>query len=105
MFIGQEAGAINPEIFRQLRVRVFGYGLLQGSERRAVEEVVSSDAFKLYEGFVDPQAANPPKYQFMISGPVSPLTFSGNPVFIETYTDFQQYLNANDLGTTDVAPW
>ena len=76
-----------------------------GSERRALEQVVGTNAFEQYRSFVDPLNMEPKRYSFMITGPVSPLTFTGNPILVDSYTSFDQFRTANDIGAPEVAPW
>lgn len=96
MFITQTLASLHKEIIQQLRVSAFGYGLSSGSEYRQIEELVGDkQALSLYKSFVDPQSNR--QYPFMFIGPVSPLSFTGSPLFIQTYTDFNQFRIANNL--------
>jgi len=96
MFITQEISSLKRSIYRQLRVRCFGYGLTSGSEIQRLREAVGDDAaLGLYKSFVDPEAVQPSQYPFMVTGPVSPLSFTGAPVFLSVYTDFQHFLRDN----------
>ena len=45
--------------------------------------------------FVDPQAMKPAQYPFMLTGPVSPLSFTGAPVFLSVFTSFGEFELAN----------
>ncbi len=90
MFITQDLSSLRSGIFDQLRVRAFGYGLAAGSNRHKLEQVVGDpSAVKLYMTFADPEAARDSEYAFMLTGPVSPLSFTGAPVFMTVYTDFE----------------
>jgi DNA helicase HerA-like ATPase len=92
MFITQEIGSLRRAIYTQLRVRAFGYGLTSGSELQRLRETIGdSAALELYRSFVDPQALSPAEYPFMMTGPVSPLSFTGAPVFLSVYTDFDRF--------------
>jgi hypothetical protein len=96
MFITQEIGSLKRSIYGQLRVRAFGYGLTAGSELQRLRESIGEEAsLDLYRSFVDPAAIAPPQFPFMITGPVSPLSFTGAPVFLSVYTDFNEFLSAN----------
>ena len=96
MFITQEIASLKRSIYRQLRVRCFGYGLTSGSEIQRLRETVGGDAsLELYKSFVDPEAVQPSRFPFMVTGPVSPLSFTGAPVFLSVYTDFQDFLRDN----------
>ena len=96
MFITQEIASLKRSIYRQLRVRCFGYGLTSGSEIQKLRETVGDDAaLELYRSFVDPEAVQPSRFPFMVTGPVSPLSFTGAPIFLSVYTDFQEFLRDN----------
>ena len=96
MFITQEVSSLKRSIYRQLRVRCFGYGLTSGSEMQRLRETVGDDAaLELYRSFVDPEAVQPSRFPFMVTGPVSPLSFTGAPIFLSVYTDFQEFLRDN----------
>lgn len=86
MFITQTIESLDEEILRQMRIFAFGYGLTSGSELRKVSELVNNDsAIQLYRSFIDPSSNK--KFPFMFFGPVSPLSFTGSPLFLEVYTD------------------
>jgi len=96
MFITQETGALRTGIWRQLRVRAFGHGLTSGGELSRLKDLVPDrSALDLYRAFVDPGAIEPAQYPFMLTGPVSPLSFTGAPVFLSVYTDFDAFRQAN----------
>jgi hypothetical protein len=98
MFITQEITSLRRGIFDQLRVRAFGYGLTSGTELTRLRETIGDPAaVELYRSFVDPAAVKPSEYPFMLSGPVSPLSFTGAPVFLSVYTDFDAFLADNDF--------
>lgn len=98
MFITQEITSLRRGIFDQLRVRAFGYGLTSGTELSRLRETIGDPAaVELYRSFVDPAAVKPSEYPFMLSGPVSPLSFTGAPVFLSVYTDFDAFLADNDF--------
>lgn len=96
MFITQETGSLKRGIYGQLRVRSFGYGLTSGSELQRLRDTIGDPAaLELYRSFVDPKAIQPAEYPFMLTGPVSPLSFTGAPVFLSVYTDFSEFCRAN----------
>jgi len=96
MFITQTIASLHKEIVQQLRLYAFGYGLTSGSEYRQIEELVSDkQALSLYKSFVDPQSNK--QYPFMFLGPISPLSFTGSPLFIQMFTEFNQFKDANKL--------
>ena len=94
MFITQTIASLHREIVGQLRMTAFGYGLTTGSEIAQVQEFVGDDdALSLYKSFVDPQSRR--EYPFMFTGPVSPLSFTGAPLFVQMYTKFAEFCEAN----------
>ena len=98
MFITQEITSLRRGIFDQLRVRCFGYGLTSGTELTRLRETIGDPAaVELYRSFVDPAAVKPSEYPFMLTGPVSPLSFTGAPVFLSVYTDFDAFLSDNEF--------
>lgn len=82
-FISQTLHSIDRELAEQLRVYIFGYGLGWGAELRALEDFVAgTDGIRLYQTFRDPETSVRDKqYPFMVTGPFSPLSFSGAPLF------------------------
>lgn len=97
-FITQEVGSLRRGIYAQLRVRSFGYGLTSGTELQRLRETIGDpEALDLYRSFVDPQAIRPSRYPFMLTGPVSPLSFTGAPVFLSVYTDFDRFRRDNSV--------
>lgn len=95
-FITQEIGSLRRGIYSQLRVRCFGYGLTSGTELQRLRETIGDpSALELYRTFVDPAAIRPSKYPFMLTGPISPLSFTGAPVFLSVYTDFNNFKEDN----------
>lgn len=84
MFISQTLSSLNREILNQIRIYVFGFGLGWGIERQALLEIIGKqkEAMTLYQRFRDPQSSLKKKeYPFMTVGPISPLSFSGSPLF------------------------
>lgn len=99
MFITQTVASLHKEIVQQLRLYAFGYGLTSGSEYRQIEELVSDkQALSLYKSFVDPQSSR--QYPFMFIGPISPLSFTGSPLFIQMFTEFGKFQTANKMMTS-----
>ena len=77
-------------------MRNFGFGLTSGTELQRLKETVGdSEAIDLYRSFVHPNAIDPHRYSFMLTGPVSPLSFTGAPVFLSVYTDHDEFLFNN----------
>lgn len=100
MFITQEVTSLRRGIFDQLRVKCFGYGLTSGTELARLRETIGDPAaLELYRSFVDPAAVRPSEFPFMLTGPVSPLSFTGAPVFLSVYTDFKSFQTDNSVQT------
>jgi hypothetical protein len=102
MFISQTLASLPKEIVEQLRILFFGFGLAFGKEFTALKELAGSDenSLKLYQSFRDPHSAfdiSGKQYNFMSIGPVSPLSFSGTPLFFTAYNDPKEYLAVNRL--------
>jgi Helicase HerA, central domain len=96
MFITQEISSLRRGIYGQLRLRCFGYGLTSGTELQRLRDTIGDpSALDLYRSFVDPAAITPSEYPFMLTGPLSPLSFTGAPVFLSVYTDFESYKRDN----------
>ena len=92
MFVTQSLDSLHQEIIRQMRVFGFGYGLTTGTEFRRLKEIINHDpAANLYRSFIDPGSNN--QYPFMFYGPISPLSFTGAPIFIEAYSRFGDIRN------------
>ncbi len=97
-FITQSISSLRREIFDQLRIRCFGYGLTSGAELTRLRELIGdSTTIDLYRSFVDPDAAQSSQYPFMVTGPASPLSFTGMPVFLSVYTDFNTFCADNGI--------
>ena len=95
-FITQEIGALDSQIYTQLTVRAFGCGLTSGGDlNRIRDEIGRGSGLELYMSFPDPRALTEKQYPFMITGPVSPLSFTSAPVFLEVFTSEEQLLDAN----------
>lgn len=102
MFISQTLGGLDKEILQQLRILTFGFGLAMGSERDRLRDFVGGDkrALELYESFRDPQSfprKDLQEFPFMAVGPISPLAFSGRPIFFTMFTDMAEFADANNL--------
>ena len=90
MFITQTIESLDEEILRQMRIFGFGYGLTSGQELRKVGEIINNpSAIQLYKSFIDPSSNG--RFPFMFFGPISPLSFTGSPLFIEVYKDFSKF--------------
>jgi len=101
-FISQTLGGIDNEILQMLRTLFFGFGLALGDEFRKLREFAGGDrrAMDLYQSFRDPHSAPSPhlrEFPFMAVGPVSPLSFSGRPMFFSAFTGPDEFLAANRM--------
>ena len=102
LFISQTLSSLHIEILHQLRISFFGFGLGLGQEFDSLRQLVGSSgtALDLYQGFRDPHSAFDTKsrqYSFMTIGPVSPLSFSGSPLFFNAFNTVEEFLEANGL--------
>lgn len=102
MFISQTLSSLHREILEQLRIFFFGFGLGMGAEFKALSELVGgrSKALDLYQLFRDPHSsfdAASREYSFMTIGPVSPLSFSGTPLFLSSFNKPDDFLKANGI--------
>src|SRR5262249_38406964 len=102
LLISQTLGGIDNEIIQQLRMLFFGFGLALGDEFRKLAEFAGGDrrAMELYQSFRDPHSAprrELREFPFMAVGPVSPLAFSGKPLFFSAFTDPEEFIRANRL--------
>jgi hypothetical protein len=105
LFISQTLSSLDAEIVQQLRILFFGFGLALGQEFQALRQLVgsSSKALDLYQLFRDPHSAFDAasrQYSFMTIGPVSPLSFSGSPLFFNAFNSVEAFLTANGLHAT-----
>ena len=103
-FISQTLGGLDNEILQQLRILAFGFGLAMGTEFDRLRAFVGGDkqALELYQSFRDPQSfprQDLQEFPFMAIGPVSPLAFSGKPLFFTAFTDPDDFLSANSWPT------
>jgi hypothetical protein len=101
-FINQTLGGLDPEILQQLRILAFGFSLAMGTEFDRLRDFVGGDkrSLEFYQSFRDPQsfpARNLQEFPFMAVGPVSPLAFSGKPIFFSMFTDMDRFLQTNNM--------
>jgi len=102
LFISQTLSSLDQEILQQLRIFFFGFGLGLGQEFQSLRQLVGSSgpALGLYQLFRDPHSAfdvTSRQYSFMTIGPVSPLSFSGTPLFFNAFNTVEAFLGANSL--------
>ena len=103
MFISQTLSSLDRDIIDSgLRVFFFGFGLGVGTEFQALRDLAgrSGKALELYQRFRDPGSAlnnASREYSFMTIGPVSPLSFAGTPLFLNVFTNPDDFLRANQI--------
>ena len=101
MFISQTMQGLDPELLMQLRTMFFGYGLAFGLEFQRLRERAGgdNDAMGLYRSFRDPHSAmddQSKQFPFMAIGPISPMPFSGQPLFFSAF-NAQDFRAANPM--------
>lgn len=102
LFISQTLSSLHPDVLGQLRIFFFGFGLSLGQEFQSLGQLVGSSdkSLELYKLFRDPHSAfdiSSRQYSFMTIGPVSPLSFSGTPLFLNVFNTVDAFLEANGL--------
>jgi hypothetical protein len=102
LFISQTLSSLHQEILQQLRIFFFGFGLGLGQEFQSLRQLIGSSgpALGLYQLFRDPHSAfdvASRQYSFMTIGPVSPLSFSGTPLFFNAFNKVEAFLDVNHL--------
>jgi len=102
MFISQTLSSLHREILQQIRIFFFGFGLALGTEYMALRELIGGNqtALNLYQSFRDPHSAfdsRSREYPFMTVGPVSPLSFSGSPLFFNAFNKPEEFISENRL--------
>ncbi len=102
MFLSQTLSSLDSEIVQQLRISFFGFGLSMGTEFKKLQELVGGkgEYLKLYQQFRDPHSSFDTasrEYSFMTIGPVSPLSFAGTPLFLNAFSDVDEFIQSNGL--------
>lgn len=100
MFISQTLASLDREIINQIRVFSFGFGLGWGVERDSLKQIIGGNdkALSLYQSFKDPQSGFKTKdYPFMVLGPISPLSFSSTPMFLNALNFPDEFSEINNL--------
>lgn len=102
MFISQTLSSLHRDIISQLRIFFIGYGLSLGLEFLALQDLMGreTNALKLYQSFRDPHSAfdeSSREYSFMTIGPVSPLSFTGAPLFFTAFNSPKIFLKENNI--------
>ena len=101
MFISQTMTGLDTELLMQLRSMFFGYGLAFGLEFQRLRDLAGgdNDAMDLYRSFRDPHSAmddQSKQFPFMAIGPISPMPFSGQPLFFSAF-NAQDFRAANPM--------
>jgi len=102
LFISQTLASLPKAIVEQLRIMFFGFGLAYGKEFSALKEIAGGEenSLRLYQSFRDPHSsfdAKTKQYSFMTIGPVSPMSFSGTPLFFSAFNTPGDFLKENKL--------
>ncbi len=102
LFISQTLSSLHKDIVHMMRVYFFGFGLSLGDELWALREIAGGDesSIRLYQSFRDPHSAldySNREYSFMSVGPVSPLSFSGSPLFFTAFNTPEDFIKVNKL--------
>lgn len=102
LFVSQTLASLHPEVVGQLRALFVGFGLTGGNELAGLRDLAGGDgeALTLYQRFPDPQSAPSDTYRsfnYMLLGPLSPLAFSGQPLFLSAFASPEAFLDANGL--------
>lgn len=92
-FISQSPRNINPDIWSQLTLRLFGNGLSGADLEKMVDVLDSRDSLQLYRMFAPPSATR--QWPFMLVGPGSPLAVTNAPVTFNAYSDFDDFRQDN----------
>lgn len=99
MFLSTSLSSIHRDIIQQLRIVFFGFGLSLGSDLITLKEMVSDPkSIQLYQSFTDPASSFnilSRKYSFMSRGPISPLSFSGTPLFFNAFNSPEEFIKEN----------
>lgn len=98
MFISQTLSSLDKRIVEQIRIYLFGFGLSWGIERQALLDIIGgqNEALRLYQMFKDPQSSlGSREFPFMTIGPISPLSFSGTPLFFNGLNFPDEFLQIN----------
>ena len=106
LFISQTLSSVHRQLLDQIRIFFFGFGLGLGQEFQSLRDLVgsSSPALELYRLFQDPHSAFDPsnrQYSFMTHGPVSPLSFSGSPLFLNVFNRVHTFMETNNLSASE----
>ena len=93
LYISQNTTSVNLDIWDQMSIRFFGYGLSGADVNKMAEIVDDKNALRLYRTFGNPRSTG--IYPFLVTGPVSPLAANATPLTLNTYNDFDDFRRDN----------
>jgi len=93
LYISQSTRSVNLDIWDQMTVRLFGYGLNGADLEKMAEVIDDRSVLRLYRSSGNPRSTG--VYPFMMAGPVSPLAANATPVMLQVYTSFQAFRDDN----------
>ena len=98
-FISQTLGGIDNEILQQLRILAFGFGLAVETvaDEGFAGEISVRSSYTSLSAIRRAFRRDLQEFPFMAVGPVSPLAFSGKPLFFTAFTDPTEFLAANRM--------
>lgn len=95
LYISQSTRSVNLSIWDQMSVRIFGFGLSGGDLDKIAEIIDDRSSLRLYRAFGNPRSTG--RYPFLLTGPVSPLSANATPIVINTYTNFDDFRENNNI--------
>ena len=99
-YISQSPRSVNPEIWDQIHIFMFGSGLNGLDLDKATESYEDRNAaLRLYKRFGNPAVTG--VWPFLLQGPVSPLMSANAPLVLNMYTTFQQFREDNEKWITE----
>ena len=94
LYISQNTTSVNLDIWDQMSIRFFGYGLSGADVSKMGEIVDDKSSLRLYRTFGNPRSTG--VYPFLITGPVSPLAANATPLTLNSYNDFDDFRRDNN---------
>ena len=92
--VTQTPTSIREDIWKQLAVKVIGYGITEASDTKRLANIVGDQHMRLYLSTAGPEATG--RYPFMIAGGgATGLSFGTKPVFLDMLTDPANFLAYN----------
>lgn len=92
----QEPSALHDSIWKQLQngFRAFAGGMVGNDLDKVREQIGNGGSQRLYQQLARPSKDNP-IYPWMLCGSISPLSVTSAPIFMEAYTNPQQWAASN----------